>query len=200
MLFKTLLFVSMFVSSFLTQTNLAFSQKKSSPLCTLTPEEYEQFPDSFDVVQKVFVYYYHIADKKNGIKKLNPQQQVLYYHFVADGKIGNEGMYGFLLETRGEYFKGYAAALERIGDTISQQLILEAEKVYLKYKKWFYQLETPPAFSEEDPAYDIVEDYKLQEIEKKWGARFYKREEIFSNYLRANKTLFAQSLSSTSIK
>jgi hypothetical protein len=200
MLFRALLFVLIFVSSSLVNTNLAFSQKKSSPLCTLTQVEYEQFPDSFDVVQKVFVHYYHIADKKKGIKKLNPQQQVLYYHFVADGKIGNEGMYGFLLETRGEYFKGYAAALERIGDTISQQLILEAEKVYLKYKKWFYQLEAPPAFSEEDPAYDIMEDYKLREIEKKWGAHYYKREEMFSNYLRANKTLLAQSLASTSVR
>lgn len=155
--------------------------------------EYEQFPDSSEVVQKVFEYYYNVADRKNGVARLSPEQQVLYYHYVADGKIGNAGMYGFLLETRGEYFKGYAAALERMGDTISQKLLSEAEKMYLKYKKWFYELESPPALSEDDPAYDIVEDYKLQALDKKWGEQFYKREELFRAYLSANKTKIAQS-------
>jgi hypothetical protein len=167
---------------------------KTLPLKKLTPAAYKTFPGNRDVVQAVFSHYFdkgftgkRIGAMGKNIDAFNDAQKTLCLHYVCEGMIGGSGLYGILLETRGEFNAGYSQALGLIGDAKSKKLFDEVAAIYDRFEQSFRKLTTPPELNEGSKRYDRKLSKRLDLLQKKWYAGEGAREKLFAAYLREHK-------------
>lgn len=152
------------------------SQNQS--LIELSKQEYDMFPDTFDIQQKVFSHYYDFGFAKNKAKGLNDAQKVICYYFVCDGLIDNGGFISILQETSGGYNDGFLIALKDIKDENGYNIFLDIVSIYKDYRKYFNNQEIPPQLDEESDKFDKDLESKLNTLEDNWYKDSSEREKF----------------------
>jgi|GEM_PF-3431551 len=172
---------------------------KPIKLIALKESEFKNFPAKFEIRQKVFSHYFNlgftgarIGSIGKNVKALNDAQKALCYHFVCEGMIGNSGVYGILLETRGEFNEGYSRALELSGNKSDKKIFDEIASIYRAHEEWFSKLKTPPALNSGSKNFDSKLSKRIKQLERKWYASEEKRNEIFNAYFMLHKEALVQ--------
>lgn len=171
---------------FIAMTFFSFGQKKDS-LFKLSVDEFNEFPKSFDITNRVFQHYYD--DLAKGKKdNLNPTQKTLCYYFICEGMIDNSGFYSILLESLGEYNVEYGMALERIGANESLLIWNELVQIFELHESYFLESENPPELDDESDSFDNDLANRIEALENSWYDLSPKREQLFEIYLSDHKS------------
>ncbi|WP_188051773.1 DUF4375 domain-containing protein [Flavobacterium sp. GP15] len=153
----------------------------------LNKEEYDIFPDDFDINIKVLEYYQDLVfeQKQN---ELNTRQKHFTLYYIVDAMINNSGIYSILLESLGEYNEGYLEMLkmsENLADYEDFKIII---KIFNDYKESFLEQEYPEQLDEDSDNFDSDISELIEKIEHNWYENSEIREEKFFKYLRNNKS------------
>ena len=183
---KNILLIYLFVNMLFNSSCKSHSIKKLE----ISKDDYISFPDTSDVTQKVFTYYYNLGFAKNQSKQLslfNNTQRTLCYFFICDGLIGNGGFISILQETNGEFNKGFLRALQIVGDIEGYNIFLKINSIYQRFNNYFDKQDIPPQLEEESDRYDKNLDDELSRLEEQWYSTSSERELKFNNYFNKNK-------------
>ncbi|WP_196890191.1 DUF4375 domain-containing protein [Aureivirga sp. CE67] len=152
----------------------------------VTKQEYSEFPENEELFYKSLEYYQnYVFDNKE--ENLNETQKAFVYYFIVDGMINNCGVFSILIESLGVYNNGCLKALSLSENDEAKNNFNKLVLIFEKYREEFMNQKIPSSLDEENENFDMVENYKIEEIEKNWYDTADFRDKKFKEFLKANK-------------